>query len=185
MLLNCHNRRLKAYILVLASSGLRASEACSMRLCDINFTGHPTRIHVRKEYTKTRISRDLWISDGATKYLQDWIAFKHGQDCLTAMINNGESDIYKIKKKNKNFNSLVFQVQLNNENANPQSLYTKILVQFQNLLEISGYDERKDGMKRRKITLHSFRRFVKTILSDSVGRVFRMVSWACKIRILC
>jgi hypothetical protein len=54
----------------------------------------------------------------------------------------------------------------------PQSLYTKILLQFQRLLEVSGFDERKDGMKRRKITLHSFRRFVKTTLSDCVGKEY-------------
>lgn len=43
MLLNCHNRRLKAFILILASSGLRASEACAIRLCDVDFTvrGNP------------------------------------------------------------------------------------------------------------------------------------------------
>src|SRR5512145_2305398 len=52
LLLNCHNRRLKAFILVLASSGLRASEACAIRFCDIDFTVRPTRIHVRKEYAK-------------------------------------------------------------------------------------------------------------------------------------
>jgi integrase len=172
MLLNCNNRRLKTYILVLASSGLRASEACAIRLCDIDFTVNPTRIHIRKEYTKTRVSRDVWISDEATKYLQDWIVFKYGQDFLGTMIYDGETSVYKVNKKMKNFESLVFQVQINNENVTPQSLYTKILLQYQKLLEISGFDERKDGMKRRKITLHSFRRFVKTTLSDCIGKEY-------------
>jgi integrase len=156
MLLNCNNRRLKTYVLVLASSGLRASEACAIRLCDIDFRVHPTKIHLRKEYTKTRVSRDVWISDEATKYLQDWIVFKYGQDLLSTMIYSGETSIYNVNKKMKNIESLVFQVQINNENMTPQSLYTKILIQFQRLLEVSGFDERKDGMKRRKITLHSF-----------------------------
>jgi hypothetical protein len=31
-------------------------------------------------------------------------------------------------------------------------------------------DERKEGMQRRKITLHSFRRFVKTVISDQVNQ---------------
>ena len=57
ILLNCHNRKLKAYLLVLASGGLRASEACAIRISDIDFASRPTKIHVRKEYTKTRISR--------------------------------------------------------------------------------------------------------------------------------
>lgn len=53
LLLKCNNRRLKAYTLVLASSGLRAVEACALRLQDIDFTISPTKIHVRKEYSKT------------------------------------------------------------------------------------------------------------------------------------
>ena len=48
----------------------------------------------------------------------------------------------------------------------------KILSQFQALLEASGYDERKEGMLRRKITMHSFRRFVKTTLSDCIGKEY-------------
>jgi integrase len=58
ILLPCNNRRLKSYLLILASSGLRATEACALRLCDIDFSVNPTKIHVRKEYSKTKVSRD-------------------------------------------------------------------------------------------------------------------------------
>jgi integrase len=34
ILLSCNNRRLKSYLLILASSGLRATEACALRLID-------------------------------------------------------------------------------------------------------------------------------------------------------
>jgi integrase len=49
ILLNCHNRRLKAYLLVLASAGTRAVETCVIRLRDIDFSKankdtHPERI---------------------------------------------------------------------------------------------------------------------------------------------
>lgn len=170
ILLNCHNRRLKAYILVLASSGLRASEACAIRLCDIDFTVRPTRIHVRKEYAKTRVSRDIWISDEATKYLKDWLVFKYGSDILRILDTNTTSR--NKKNRDRLLQSLVFQVQLNNDHVTPRSLYLKILFQFQKLLEVTGFGERKEGMARRKITLHSCRRFVKTVLSDSIGKEY-------------
>lgn len=172
MLLNCHNRRLKAFILVLASSGLRASEACAIRLCDIDFTVRPTKIHVRKEFAKTRVSRDIWISDEATKYLQDWFIFKHGNDILTFGNSNNTGGNKNGNRSNQLSQSLIFQVQLNNDHVTPKSLYLKILIQFQKLLEIAGFGERKEGMVRRKITFHSFRRFVKTILSDNVGKEY-------------
>jgi integrase len=174
LLLNCHNRKLKAYLLVLASAGLRASEACAIRLSDIDFTTRPTKVHVRKEYTKTRVSREIWISNEATKYLQDWIAFKHGQDFLRAMTDKRGSDT-DINGKKKNIgilDTLLFQVQLKNKHVTLKSVYIKILSHFQILLEVSGYGERKEGMARRKITFHSFRRFVKTILSDNVGKEY-------------
>jgi integrase len=173
MLLNCHNRRLKAFILVLASSGLRASEACALRLCDVDFTVLPTKIHVRKEYAKTRVSRDVWMSDEATKYLRDWLVFKHGNDILTIFDTNGNDNIHgNAKNRNRLLQSLIFQVQQNNDHVTPKSLYLKMLIQFQKLLEIVGFGERKERMVRRKITFHSYRRFVKTILSDNVGKEY-------------
>jgi len=54
ILFSCNNRRLKTYLLVLASGGLRASEGLAIRLKDIDFTINLTKIHIRKEYTKTR-----------------------------------------------------------------------------------------------------------------------------------
>lgn len=54
MLLNCSNRRLKAYLLLLASGGLRAVEALAIRHKDIDFNSKPTKVHIRKEYSKTR-----------------------------------------------------------------------------------------------------------------------------------
>lgn len=50
-------------------------------------------------------------------------------------------------------------------------LYDKILREFQKLLTIVGLDERKENVQhRRKITLHSFRRFAKTVISDQVNQ---------------
>ena len=48
LLQKCTNRRLKVFLLVLASSGLRSGEACSLRYQDVDFTTSPTKVHVRK-----------------------------------------------------------------------------------------------------------------------------------------
>ena len=51
------------------------------------------------------------------------------------------------------------------------SIYFKMLMQFERLQEVVGMAARKeDGLgKRRKITLHSIRRFVKGVVSDQAG----------------
>ena len=66
ILLSCNNRRLKTYLLVLASGGMRAAEALAIRLKDIDFIVNPTKVHIRKEYSKTKTARDVSISDEAT-----------------------------------------------------------------------------------------------------------------------
>jgi integrase len=158
ILLSCNNRRLKSYLLVLASSGLRATEGCALRLCDINFSVNPTKIHVRKEYSKTKASRDVYISDEATHYLKQWIEWKYR--------DKGEWT------KEKEEDDLIFSVYNISNEPNPLHLYGKMASEFEKLLGIIGMDDRKeDGLKmRRKITLHSFRRFVKTVISDQVGQ---------------
>ncbi|HEY7082651.1 MAG TPA: tyrosine-type recombinase/integrase [Nitrososphaeraceae archaeon] len=154
ILLSCSNRRLKVYLLVLASSGARASEALAIRIKDIDFTTNPTRIHIRKEYSKTRIARDVYISDEATQYLKQWLDWKY---------KNRE------RPRKAEEDDLVFTIY---KSKTPHGLYFKLLIEFQKLLTIVGLDKRKeDGVqKRRKITLHSFRRFVKTVVSDQTNQ---------------
>jgi integrase len=45
ILLSCNNRRLKTYLLILASGGMRATEALTIRLKDIDFSVNLTKIH--------------------------------------------------------------------------------------------------------------------------------------------
>jgi integrase len=159
ILLNCNNRRLKAYLLLLASGGMRAVEGLAVRLSDIDFSVNPVKIHIRKEFAKTRTARDIYISDEATFYLKPWIDWKYR--------DKGEN----ISSKSRSPNDLVFSI-YNKGMPNPRTIYIKILKEFQKLLAIVGLDERKEGGKqrRRKITLHSFRRFTKSVISDQVSQ---------------
>lgn len=159
ILLACNNRRLKAYLLVLASGGFRTAEGLAIRLKDTDFTSNPTRIHVRKEYSKTRVARDVYISDEATKYLKNWIDWKY-RDKDNKWTKSAKPD------------DLVFSIYTVKGVPNPRNLYVKIVNEFEKLLSVVGMDERKeDGLRRRrKITLHSLRRFVKTVISDQAGQ---------------
>ena len=165
ILLCCSNRRLKVYILFLASGGMRAIEGLATRLRDIDFSIKPIKIHIRKEYAKTRVARDIYISDEATHYLKQWLEWKYGNEYDD---NNNEGHT-------KTFDSedLIFSVYATkNGKANPKHIYIKIIDEFAKLLSVAGLDERKDDgrSRRRKITLHSLRRFVKTVISDQTNQ---------------
>ena len=155
ILLHCNNRRLKAYLLTLASGGMRTVEALAIRLKDIEF-GSPTKIHIRKEYAKTRVSRDIYISDEATQYLEQWLDWKY---------KNGRKGKYS-GNPNCNQDDLVFTYY----STDPNVIYVKIYEEFQKLLSTARMDERKEGMRRRKYTLHSMRRFVKSVISNQVNQ---------------
>jgi integrase len=151
-----NNRRLKAYLLVLASSGLRATEAITLRIKDFDFESIPTRIHVRSEFSKTRVERFVYISNEATEAVKQWIDFKY------------RKRDYESELRVKSPDDVVFTIK--KQLIRPGGVYVKIFVEFNRILKTVGLEERKDGMKRRKITLHSFRRFVYTMISDQVGK---------------
>jgi len=67
-------------MLVLASSGMRASEALLLRKVDLDFSLSPTKVHIRPKNTKTRQGRDTYISDEATEKLKKFIESKHNTD---------------------------------------------------------------------------------------------------------
>lgn len=111
-------------------TGMRASEACAIRLMDLDFTTSPTKVHIRKEYSKTRIGRDVYISDEATKFLNEWIDWKY-------------------RAKPKVDTDLVFVL---NRSDSVNWLYDKLRTEFARLLDVAGFGSRKEGMRRRKIT---------------------------------
>ena len=154
ILLSCNNRRLKTLILVLASGGMRVGEALATRNMDLDLSVSPTKVHIRKEYSKTRVARDVYISEEATNYLKQWLDWK-----------------YKNPDRERKFKpeDLVFTVY---QSKNPIGLYTKIWHEFDRLLKVVNMDEKKEGgiNNRKKITLHSLRRFVKTVISNQVSQ---------------
>src|SRR5262245_22616191 len=154
ILLSCSNRRLKGYLMVSASSGARATEILASRNKDYDFTSSPPKLHIRKEFAKTRVARDIYISDEAANYLQkEWFPWKY---------TKRRGNINPIKSPD----DLVFAMR---DAHSPQKLYNKIIVEFGKLLKQIGMDEHKEGMFRRRITLHTFRRYVKSVTANEVN----------------
>jgi len=150
ILLSCNNRRLKAYLLVLGSGGFRAMEALAIRYADLDYSVSPTKVKVRKEFAKNKVSREVYISDEATHFLKQW------QDWKSRRI------------KGITPNDLVF-VTTDDKSVKLRSVYSRVLQEFNSILKIVGMDDRKEGMNRRKITFHSFRRHLKGVLSNQVN----------------
>ncbi len=136
-----NNHRLRTYILLLTSSGMRAMEACSLRVQDLDFTTNPTRITIRGPTTKTKKGRIIYCSDEATKHIHKLI------------------EMHKLNPQD-----LLFAVQ---GSKSPQTLYNRMLEQFEKLQHVANKDQRKEGSKRRIYTFHSFRRTCYSTINEN------------------
>jgi hypothetical protein len=88
--------------------------------------------------------------------LKQWLEWKY----------NNERNSRNITEHNHD-DDLVFTI---SDSKIPQTFYPKVVFEFQRLLKVVNMDERKEGMRRRKVTLHSFRRFCKSVISNQVNQ---------------
>jgi integrase len=163
----CSDIRLKMYVMFLAVGGFRAVEALSIRIKDLDVESSPVKVFVRGEYTKTKTDRIVFLTDVAQQS-RSWLDYKYRtrRVCYKDEREGGKT-ITEYRTPEKNDTDLIFAVHQHKINPYPISLYTNLVRAFEKTLDRMGKGAREDGNERRRqITLHSFRRFVKTTISD-------------------
>ena len=164
----CSDLRLKTYVMLLASTGLRATEALSIRIKDlyINSNDSPSKAVIRGEYTKTKVDRYVFLTREIQHQLKIWLDFKYRRRRICYIDKETEKSISEYRTPEKKLQDLIFSIN-QTDNTRPELLYFNLAHTFSNTLDRIGMGDREDGNQlRRKITLHSFRRFVKTTISD-------------------
>jgi integrase len=142
-----NSKRLKAYLLVLATGGMRTIEAIAIRFKDIDDSVKPTKIHIRPDYSKTRVARDIYISDEATKYLNEWIDYRFRDRQRRKDKFGKEIPIYK-----KENDDLVFKY-VNSKNARLGHIYGTMSKDFHEVLKTINMNERKEICLDEKLRL--------------------------------
>ena len=122
---------------------MRATEAASLRLQDVNFTANPTTIQIKSNKTKTKRGRIIYCSNEATTHIKK----------LIQMHEKGPEDfIFAIK------NAPGSRVHLH-----------ETITSISKVTTHSQKDQRKENSKRRKITLHSLRRLTFSIINEQTN----------------
>jgi integrase len=165
--------------MLLASTGLRATEALSIRLKDLDIVSEPSKLIIRGEFTKTKVNRYVFLTKEIVEQIKIWIDYKYRKRriCYYYKDNNKVTAIERKEKKKsvteyrtpeQNQNEFIFSLnQSDNNKPRPEILYSNLASIFAKTLDRIGMGSREDGNEiRREITLHSFRRFVKTTISD-------------------
>jgi integrase len=166
----CSDLRLKTYVMLLASTGLRATEGLSIRLKDLDLESNPGKLIIRGEFTKTKIDRYVFLTQELVQQLKIFIDYKYRKRRICYLDNSTEKDkktITEYRIPEKNVNDLIFSV-YQIDKSRPETLYFHLVAAFAKTLDRIGMGAREDGGNeaRRKITLHSLRRFVKSTISD-------------------
>lgn len=162
----CSNIRLKTFIMFLASTGCRAGETTSIRLKDLDLKSKPSKIFIRGEFTKTKTDRMIFLTEELVHQLKTWIEFKYRKRRVCYINKATGKSVSEYRTPKKDGYDLIFGSRKSSE-INHRSIYGDLCHIFERMLDRMGKGEREDGNERRRqITLHSFRRFVKTTISD-------------------
>ena len=163
----CSNIKLNTYVMLLAATGMRAIEALAVRVKDFELTTHPARLFVRGEYTKTKTDRTIYLTEETTQQLNSWLCYKHRTRRICHKHEQTGRTITEYRTPTKKESDLVFAVYRGKEVSDPKNIYFELLKSFKKTLDRTGKGSREDGNERRRqITFHSFRRFVKTTIAD-------------------
>ncbi|MGE5633599.1 MAG: tyrosine-type recombinase/integrase [Deltaproteobacteria bacterium] len=169
----CSDLRLKTYVMLLASTGLRATEALSIRLKDLDITttgsnnnNSSAKLIIRGQYTKTKVDRYVFLTREVLEQIKTWLDYKYRKRRICYKDKETGKSITEYRTPEKKQNELVFSI-IQTDNPKPRTLYINLGAIFAKTLDRIGMGSREDGNEtRREITLHSFRRFVKTTISD-------------------
>jgi integrase len=167
---NCPNPRLKLYVLLLASTGMRAGEACSIRIMDLDLDKR--KVHIRGEYTKTKTARYVYLTNELCKSLLIWFDYKYRPRKKYFEWDNDKKYYVRLRdppivEPQRDETDLIFGLRFGTgERQSVRALYHHLLDHFDKVLDRLGIEFEDISKRRRKITLHSFRRHVKSTISD-------------------
>jgi integrase len=170
----CDDIRLKTYVMFLASTGWRASEALSVQLQDIDFDRTPVRVNLRGENAKTRTDRHTYLTQEMATQLKSWLDFKYRERTIKRQYyhKNTGKIVYKVLhlKPVRRLNDYVFMPYHHDDELETtvEYAYKNLSRRFGELLDRMNVKFRHDG-KRREVSLHSFRHFVYTTI-DGLGQ---------------
>jgi integrase len=167
ILQTCVTPKLRLFVHFLAVTGCRAAEACSVRLMDIDIENY--KVQIRGEHTKTKEDRYTFITKEFIEQYQEYLKYKYRK--RVKYYETGKDPIVVIpKKKETDLLFASYFVDTENEsqeNQDPKFIYNNLLLKFEKTLDLLDINfENSTTKRRRKISFHSFRRMVKSIISD-------------------
>ena len=132
----------------------------------MTLSDNPAKLIIRGEYTKTKVDRYVFLTREVKEQIKIWLDYKYRTRRICYKDKETGKSITEYRTPEKKPYELIFSIN-QTDKPKPEILYKNLGAIFANTLDRIGMGNREDGNEiRRKITLHSFRRFVKTTISD-------------------
>lgn len=184
----CDNLKLKVYLLCLASTGVRASEAVAIRNKDIDFKN--SKLHIRAEYAKTRVGRYVFLTQEMKSFFSAWFDYKyrirrvysqskHINEKIKPIMREDDlvfSTKFSYNDNDKDTARLIPRRICENEADHIRHLYTSLVLDFNKLIKRLNVGYENTNRRRHIYTFHSLRRYYKSTLADLISTDFS--EWA-------
>ena len=159
--------KLRLFVHLLAVTGCRASEACAIRIQDIDWKNK--KLNIRGEYTKTKVDRYVFLTDELLVQLREYIQHKYRK--RVRYYGVGKPPVVIIpKQKNSDLIFEAYWYKTNDDSKEKESMihiYNNLHIKFKKTLDLMGIFYENDATKRRrKLTFHSLRRWTKSTIAD-------------------
>ncbi len=158
-LLSNSKPKLHLAILVATSTGMRIGEIVQLKISDIDFTLNPVKVYLRASTTKTRQSRECFLTSEAVNVLKDYLKRFH----------NWFEGIKDPIILDKEIFSTVYR------HRGPfiaDSIIATLQTELRTIVRAIPDLNVKDENGRQSIHLHSFRKYFRTTVGNAVGRDF-------------
>jgi integrase len=130
---NCSDIRLKTYVMLLASTGMRAVEGLAIRIKDLDLHPSQSKLFVRGEFTKTRSDRIIFLTLELAQQISSWIQYKYRKQRICHSSNDKTITQYITPEKNDT--DLLFAVYQSATSPNPNNLYVDLVDSFGKTLD--------------------------------------------------
>ena len=165
--------KLQTAVLVATASGMRIGELVQLRISDIDFDSKPTKIRIRAEITKTKESRETYLTDEVTRALKDYITrsfeWKEGQpnEAIKNQVIFGRASLVRDKNKpNSKLRKKDSELRCTPQFIAESVLVNSLKLHIRKIPELNQLNE--NG--RHMIHFHAFRKYFRTTVGDAVGR---------------
>lgn len=156
--------KLQTAIIMAVATGMRLGEMVQLKLSDIDFTVTPTKIRLRADTTKTRQTRETFLTAEATQILKDYLTRSFGW-------NENDKNAYLQ-------NILIFAKTMQGGKKDPikanETIYAEFSLQHSlqtHVKRIPDLDTRNEN-GRNTVHFHGFRKYFRTTVGNVCGRDF-------------